>query len=108
MRFRNLFGIVLLSCLLATSAQADSPECLISFDSARLDVCSGQWELTNADLGHLASTAVYSDSSYRVVKFDRPLRSSDRDALTALGVEVLGYVPHYAWKVRMHPSLDQD
>ncbi len=107
MRFWNLFAIVLFSGFLAFSAHAESPECLISFDSARLDVCSGQWELTNANLDHLTSVSAFNDSSYRVVKFDRPLRTADREALADLGAEVLGYVSHYAYKVRMRPSMDQ-
>jgi hypothetical protein len=106
MQLRNLFGVVLLSLALALSAQADSPECLISFDSARLDVCSGDWQLVNDDLRHLADVSAFDDTAYRVVKFDRPVGRSDREALAALGVEVLGYVPHYAYKVRMRPSMD--
>ncbi len=106
MRFSQFLGCLVLSFAIFASARADSPECLISFDSARLDVCSGEWQLLNDDLRHLASVSAFNDSAHRVVKFDRPIERSDRDALLALGVEILGYAPHYGYKVRMRPSMD--
>jgi hypothetical protein len=108
---RHLSAIsVLIAALilsLASPLKATSPQCQISFDSARLDVCSGEWQLINEDLRHLASISAFVDSSIRVVKFDRPIGPEQRSALTDLGVEILGYAPHFGYRVRMDPALDQ-
>ena len=93
--------------LVLANAQAASPACDLSFESARFDVCSTAIELVNDDLRFLADAAASAPSSIRVVKFGRPVNAGDRRALEALGAEVLDYVPHYAYLVRMDPELDR-
>ena len=106
MQVKHVAGLLLSAVLFSLSAQAESPECLISFDAAQLDVCNDDWHLVNDDLRQLANISAYRDSAYRVIKFNRPIQRRDREALTALGIEILGYVPHYGYKVRMRPSMD--
>lgn len=87
-------------------AQADEKRCLISFDSATLDVCTAEVKVVSEVLRPLADVAAYADSTLRVVKFDGPIQAAQRAALEGLGAEVLGYAPHYAYLVRMDPALD--
>lgn len=87
-------------------AHADEKRCLISFDSATLDVCTAQVNVVSEVLRPLADPAAFADSPLRIVKFDAPIRAAQRAALESIGAEVLGYAPHYAYLVRMDPALD--
>ncbi|HRQ63585.1 MAG TPA: S8 family serine peptidase [Xanthomonadaceae bacterium] len=88
------------------NVRADGPSCDLSFESVRFDVCEATIELVNDDLRFLADADAFAASAIRVVKFGRPLKADDRQALQALGAEVLDYVPHFAYLVRMDPTLD--
>ncbi len=44
------------------------------------------------------------EAGYYLVQFDGPVRESWKAAVTAAGGELLGYVPDYAFKVRMTPA----
>ncbi len=86
---------------------AGNPACVISFDSARLDVCTGTLSLADDDpLRSLAEPAGHHASRVRVVKFAGPVGRATREALESRGAEILGYAPHHAYVVRMPPSLD--
>ncbi|MCC5865429.1 MAG: hypothetical protein JJU31_09950 [Wenzhouxiangella sp.] len=90
----------------SVSALADEKPCLVSFDSAVLNVCSGQVQTIDPALDGLADVARFARSEFRVVKFDRPVGRDQRQALENLGARVLGYAPHHAYLVRMPASLD--
>ncbi len=104
---RHVSILLLLTILLAATAQADDRRCLISFDAASLDVCSGKVDTVVPELEPLADPQAFADAPVRLVKFDAPIRADQRSALEALGAQVLGYAPHYAYLVRMSPDLDQ-
>ncbi len=98
----------ILAMLAATPAAhaGDDARCLLSFDSARLDVCSGQLASDHDTLAALGDSDAFAASPFRVVKFDAPLGERQRQALQALGAQILGYVPHHAWLVRMPAAMD--
>lgn len=106
MRLWKFVASLVLLVSFSFSVHANSPECLVSFDGAKLDVCTGEWEFVNEDLRFLADEAVFRDSEIRVVKFDRPVGASDRAALEDIGAEILGYVPYFGYKIRMGAQLD--
>jgi serine protease AprX len=41
---------------------------------------------------------------YYIVQFNGPVEQAWKDQLTALGAELLGYIPDFAFKVRMNPA----
>ncbi len=102
----RLATAVLLVFAFSLTQAADEPACVISFDSASLNVCSGESWLASDRLAPLAKPATVAGSPIRVVKFERPLSRAQRTALEGLGAEVLGYLPHFAYKVRMDSSRD--
>lgn len=91
---------------LTTFAQDHDPACTVSFDSAVLDTCSGEIKPILPQLSPLAEARSVANSRYRIVKFDGPIRSSQRKALEQIGARILGYAPHNAYLVEMSPSLD--
>lgn len=91
---------------LTTFAQEHDPACTVSFDSAVLDTCSGEIKPVLPELMPLAESRAVADSRYRIVKFDGPIRASQRKALERLGARILGYAPHNAFLVEMAPALD--
>lgn len=102
---RFLFTPLLMVPALAL-AQTDEHRCLVSFDSAQLNTCTGNINFSNKGLAHLADVEAYKDSALRIVKFDGPIRDDQRQALAATGAEILGYAPYHAYLVRMPSSLD--
>jgi hypothetical protein len=42
---------------------------------------------------------------YFIVQFAGPIQQSWKDAVTSEGAEILGYIPDYAFKVRMNPAI---
>lgn len=101
-------GFLLLLVWFPLTLPANAPECVISFDSARFDVCTGEVELANEDLAYLAEPESFADSGLRVVKFRGPIGPGQRAAVEALGAEILGYAPYHAYVVRMPPERDRD
>ncbi len=101
-----LIGLVLFA-LSFSPVFAGEQDCLISFDSARLDICSGSLELESQALASLGQVALLDQSPYRIVKFDGPIARQDRQDLSRLGIEILDYVPFHAYLVRMDPSLER-
>ncbi|MDZ3823442.1 MAG: S8 family serine peptidase, partial [Pseudoxanthomonas sp.] len=99
-----LYSVLLLA--LPTLAQADDPRCLLSFDSARLDTCTGEVKLASEALAPLADLDGHAGSPLRLVKFDGPIDAGQRQALEARGARIIGYAPHHAFLVRMAPALD--
>ncbi len=97
----------LLMALAAPLHAGEPARCLLSFDSATLDVCTGQLATEHDHLVALADIATFAQSPFRVVKFDGPLGARQRETLLALGARILGYVPHHAWLVHMPAALDE-
>ncbi len=103
---RRVLLIPLLIAPALALAQVDQHRCIVSFDSARLDTCTGQVELQTKGLAALADVDAFKDSTLRIVKFDGPIREEQRVALLATGAEIIGYAPYHAYLVRMAPTLD--
>ncbi len=101
MRF-ILPGLLLLP--LSSFAADDGKRCEVSFDTATLNVCSGELTLAHEALRPLARAD--QESPFRIVKFDAPIRAEQRRALEAQGVQILGYAPHYAYLVRMDAGTE--
>jgi subtilisin-like proprotein convertase family protein len=96
-------GLLLLP--LSAFANADDKRCEVSFDTATLDVCTGELTLVHEALRPLGQAD--ASSPYRIVKFDAPIRAEQRRALEASGVQIFGYAPHYAYLVRMDAATER-
>ncbi len=83
---------------------SEQERCLVSFDSAQQDVCTGNVTLANPDLKDLASVAAFKDSPLRLIKFDGPITEQRRSAVLAAGFEIVGYAPYNAFIVRAPAS----
>jgi subtilisin-like proprotein convertase family protein len=90
----------------AGMAHANDKRCLISFDSATLNVCTSEVKVVSEVLRPLANVSSFASSPLRVVKFDAPIHADQRADLERAGAEVLGYAPHHAYLVRMNPAID--
>jgi hypothetical protein len=87
--------LVAMLALQTLSAQPRAaPECEISFDSAVLDVCTGEVTVFTEVLGELAT--VQPASGELVVKFPAPATPEQQQALTGIGT-VRAYFPWYAY-----------
>ncbi len=87
----------------AAAATTEVPrECLISLAQVRLDVCSG--EVVESLGPELPPTVPLPGRAYRVVKLRHPVAEADRAALVAGGAEILDYLPHDAYLVRVPPD----
>lgn len=95
-------GLLLLP--LSAFANAEDKRCEVSFDTATLDVCTGELTLMHEALRPLGEAD--TSSPYRIVKFDAPIRAEQRRALEANGVHIMGYAPHYAYLVRMDAATE--
>ena len=49
--------------------------------------------------------AAQGSQKYFIVQFAGPVQQSWKDAVTAEGAEILAYIPDFAFKVRMNPSI---
>lgn len=107
LRRSSMGKLVLLVVFLAASfpVLAADRACLISFDSAVLDVCSGQVRAVDPALAELAEVARFASSEYRVVKFDQNVGRTQREAIERVGGTILGYVPHHAYLVRLPATM---
>ncbi len=50
------------------------------------------------------NAALANGSKYFIIQFSGPVQQEWKDALTAQGIEILHYIPDYAFKVRMNPT----
>lgn len=89
---------------LSTFAADGGKRCEVSFDTATLDVCSGELSLAHEALRPLGQAD--ASSPFRIVKFDGPIRASQRRAIEATGAHIIGYAPHYAYLVRMDAAVE--
>ncbi len=62
----------------------------------------------------IPKTGIHSIQSYQsgepgyfIIQFDGPIKSSWKNDLTELGVEIFNYVPDYAFIIRMNPQQQQ-
>ena len=53
------------------------------------------------------SNLAANGGKYYIVQFAGPIEQSWKDAVTAQGVEILDYIPDFAFKVRMNPGVAQ-
>jgi subtilisin-like proprotein convertase family protein len=90
---------------LASIAASPDNRCLVSFDSASLDVCSLELRPVHESLRHLGALDL-DGGGYRIVKFDGPIRAHQRRALEAAGAKILGYAPHHAYLVQMDAAIE--
>jgi subtilisin-like proprotein convertase family protein len=102
-----IFVFLLLAALLGSgTARADDARCTISFSALRYDVCSGKADPASPAIASLANPAAFADSRLRLIKFGGPIAAEQRRAVEALGAEIVGYAPYYAYIVRMDRSRD--
>lgn len=101
MNHRILAAVVtILALAMSTASAADDRACLISFSGTVHDVCH------DASVGpeetlDLPLTIPVPGHSYRLVKVRPPLTAAKRATLEGRGVEILAYVPHDAYLVRI-------
>lgn len=81
--------------------------CRVWHETGAFDACQGQFESPATGMRNLQAAGPKVDSHIRLVKFDGPILPSQRAALIGLDVEILDYLPRYAYVVRMHPGLDR-
>jgi len=97
-----LFRVATLCSTLALASALHAEErCELSFDSGVFDVCTPR---AAPALGVLAGVAGRTDAggwSYWVVKFATVPGRAERERLGAIGAEVLDYLPHHAYRVRL-------
>ena len=111
MRSRSSFVVVLglIAALLfgATANQnnlfAQSREDLIRLKAATFAPARGQRPAIPAAL--TISDYAAGEQGYYLVQFRGPIRQAWKDRVTALGGELLSYVPENTFKVRMPPEL---
>jgi hypothetical protein len=90
----------------AAQAAGADPQCLVSFEAARLDVCSGLVSTIDPSIDALADPARFRDARLRLVKFAAPIRPGQRAAVEAAGARILGYAPRSAYVVESSPAQD--
>jgi subtilisin family serine protease len=104
---RIVTAAMLASLAAFVSAQGlDSARCLVSFDSARLDTCSGTVTALDPAIAELADPVRFANSRLRLVKFAAPIHGDQRAAVEATGARILGYAPHHAYVLESPPELD--
>lgn len=107
-----ILGILLLTLIVVGSAasqgitpiaQSNAPQ--IHLKAGSFTPSLGQTLDIPASLAAPASQAVQiSRAAYYIVQFGHPVTESDRAAIEALGGTIHGYIPDYAYKVRMTGS----
>ncbi|MCB0036184.1 MAG: hypothetical protein KDE51_19270, partial [Anaerolineales bacterium] len=95
--------LVVLAILVPTASMANrSANAPIRMQSTVFVPTQGETPNIAQDLS-LASYAA-GQRGYYIVQFDGPVRQEWKDAVAAAGGELLGYIPDYAFKVRMNPA----
>ena len=61
--------------------------------------------LKSGDFVPAQGVAAQGSQKYFIVQFAGPVQQAWKDALIAAGAEVLDYIPDFAFKVRMNPSI---
>jgi len=89
-----LSAIVVLTLILGSMAMAPAAR-----SDASIHLKGGVFVPSQSDF------AAQGSQKYFIVQFTGPVHQAWKDALTAEGAEVLGYVPDFAFKVRMNPSI---
>lgn len=106
--FRLLLALVLaISLLLPVAANAgplqqDAPPAPIRLQSTTFNPGQGQQPAIPPGL----SVASYNvnQRGYYIVQFAGPIQQTWKDQVVAAGGELLGYIPDFAFKVRMNPA----
>ncbi|ANB18357.1 S8 family serine peptidase [Dokdonella koreensis] len=97
-----LFRVATLCSTLAFAGALHAEErCELSFDSGRFDVCTGRGATLATPLSTLAGRTEAGAWSYWVVKFATVPSRSERARLAAIGADVLDYLPHHAYRIRL-------
>ena len=90
----SMCAIVILTLLLGSMAMAPAAR---SDESVHLK--------SGAFVPRQSQFAAQGSQKYYIVQFAGPIQQSWKDALSAEGAEVLDYIPDFAFKVRMNPSI---
>jgi len=90
----SLSAIVVLTLLLGSMAMAPA-----AHSDASIHLKSGVFVPAQSKF------AAQGSQKYYVVQFAGPIQQSWKDAMSAEGAEVLDYIPDFAFKVRMNPSI---
>jgi len=90
----SLSAIVVLTLLLGSMAMAPA-----AHSDASIHLKSGVFVPAQSEF------AAQGSQKYYVVQFAGPIQQSWKDAMSAEGAEVLDYIPDFAFKVRMNPSI---
>ena len=89
------FVSVIVISIMAFSSMAMAPA---ARSDASLHLKSGSFVPAQSQLAQ-------GSQKYFIVQFAGPIQQEWKDALAAEGAEVLDYIPDYAFKVRMNPSI---
>ncbi len=98
---------ILLVALLCTGLSQASPPAQTQPASLRLKAAvfvPGRGEAPSIPAGLTISGYAAGQRGYYIVQFRGPVESAWKDQVTALGGEVLEYLPEFAFKVRMTPE----
>src|SRR5688500_1637155 len=90
----SLSAIVILTLLLGSMAMAPAAR-----SDASIHLKSGVFVPGQSQL------ALQASQKYFIVQFAGPIQQAWKDEVTAEGAEVLDYIPDFAFKVRMNPSI---
>ncbi|MCI0550486.1 MAG: S8 family serine peptidase [Anaerolineae bacterium] len=90
----SLSAIVVLTLLLGSMAMAPAAR-----SDASIHLKSGVFVPSQSQF------AAQGSQKYYIVQFAGPIQQSWKDAMSAAGAEVLDYIPDFAFKVRMNPSI---
>ncbi len=108
---RRLAAATLFAFFLIPSAikadQANEQACLISMDSASLDTCTGQVQAVAGVPAELLA-APERDGGLKVIKYRGPISVASRALLAEWQVEVVEYLPWFAYVVRAPNGLPED
>src|SRR5262245_39723105 len=88
--------IVILTLVLGTSAVTSA---------ARSEASNHSIHLNGGVFVPSESKFAQGSQKYFIVQFSGPVHQEWKDALTAEGADVLDYLPDFAFKVRMNPSI---
>ena len=102
LRFAALTVVLLLAVILAVTVAAQEQGPQVRLTGYAFSPSSGQ--SPNTPPGLTISGYAQNQQGYYIVQFGGPVEQSWKDAVGATGAEFLGYVPDFAFKVRMNPA----
>ncbi len=85
--------------ILAPASASANPRCELSFEHGRYDVCRMRTSPEDPLAGLVEEGR--AGPRYRVVKWEETLPAALSDQFRGVGIEVLGYLPHHAYLLRL-------